>query len=322
MYRYRTATAVLAAALAVGVSPPGAWGSPSDDPQLSQSLDPNQQIVHGQRVLQTGHVDMGPRFDNGRWRFLIHDDARKADPGAASVWRYPDETVLQVADAAKLPVPADPAYAFIGVEPATPVWVVPQTQNPDVVWVGWNTQDPQVMQRIDRGVTLSLTGVQGPGIVTVYLHSGDFGKPQILWDSRKTDPQPLWVDVNTHTHANWVFTKPGVYLLQLQARAQLRDGTAAIDTQLVRFAVGTATPAADALTATWSGPAADDTSTPPASPARVAASADPSGAGSAPWPVVIIAMVAAAGLTAGIAVAARARRARRRVFATRSGSGR
>ncbi|WP_432970334.1 choice-of-anchor M domain-containing protein [Dactylosporangium sp. CA-233914] len=322
MHRYRTAAAVLAAALAVGVSPPGAWASPSDDPQLSQSLDPNQQIVHGERVLQIGHVDMGPRFDNGHWRFLIHDDARKADPGAASVWRYPDETVLQVADAARLPVPADPSYTFIGAEPATPVWVVPQTQNPGVVWVGWNTQDPQVMQRIDRGVTMSLTGVQGPGIVTVYLNSGDFGKPQILWDSRKTEPQPVWVDANTHTHANWVFTKPGVYLLQLQVKAQLRDGTTASDTQLIRFAVGTATPSADALTATWSGTVAGDTSAPPASSAGVARGPDPAGASPVSWPLVTIVLVAAAGLVVGSIVAIRARRARRRVLAARAGSGR
>ncbi|MER7281977.1 choice-of-anchor M domain-containing protein [Dactylosporangium sp. NPDC000244] len=312
-HRYRTIVAVLAAALAVGVSPPAAWASPSDDPQLSQSLDPDQQIVHGERVLRTGHVDMGPRFDNGRWRFLIHDDARKADPGAASVWRHPDETVLQVADVARLPVPADPAYAFIGAEPATPVWVVPQTQNPDVVWVGWNTQDPQVMQRVDRGVTLSLTGVQGPGVVTVYLHSGDFGKPQVLWDSRRAEPQPVWVDVNTHTHANWVFTRPGAYLLRLEVKAQLRDGTTVSDTQLIRFAVGTATPAADALAATWSGSAG------PAAPAPLPGTSE---AAPSPWPFVVIAVVIAVVLVAGVAVAARARRARRRVFAARTGAGR
>ncbi|WP_433221685.1 choice-of-anchor M domain-containing protein [Dactylosporangium sp. CS-047395] len=301
-----------------------ASADPSDDPQLRQSLDANQQIVRGDRVLESGHVDMGPKFDNGNWRFLIHDDARKADPGASSVWRYPQQTVLHVTDAAKLPVPDNPAYAFIGAPPATPVWVVPQTQNPDVVWVGWNTQDPQVMQRIDRGITLSLTGVQGPGTVTVYLHSGNFGTPQILWDSRKPEPQPVWVDVNTHTHANWVFTKPGVYLLQLQAKAQLVDGSTVSDTQLVRFAVGAGTSATDALAASWPRPSASP-GDPSAASSETGQHPDGTAASesqrSLPWLLVGVTALVVAALTVATIAAARSSRTRRRVFAARTAAG-
>lgn len=179
-----------------------------DDPSLQQKLG-DLAIVHGERVLETGHIDMGPKFDDGTWTFLIHDDVAKADADATSVWRYPDETVFRVLDQGKLEIPDDPAYSFIGAEPGSPVWVVPQTQNLELVWLGWNTQDPEVMKTIDRGITMSLTGVQGPGIVNVYLQSGTFGEPQVLWDSRKPETQPVWVDVNTHTHANWTFTEPG-----------------------------------------------------------------------------------------------------------------
>ena len=56
---------------------------------------------------------------------------------------------------------------------------------------------------------MTLTGVQGPGSLIVYLQSGDFAEPEVLWDSAEPNPQPVWVDVNTHTHANWVFSKPG-----------------------------------------------------------------------------------------------------------------
>ena len=252
--RRRPGVRSLAAATLVGallLVPTVAFAA-GDDPNLDQDLG-DQAVVTGQRVLDAGHVDMGPKFVDGRWTFLIHDDVAKADAGATSVWRYPDETVLHVLDESQLVVPDDPAYAFVGAEPGATVWVVPQTQDPAVVWLGWNTQDPEVMTTIDRGVTLSLTGVQGPGALTVYLQSGSFGEPQVLFDSRVTDSQPVWVDVNTHTHANWVFTAPGVYLVQVRADADLIDGSAVSDTQVIRVAVGTATAPADAFAASWEG---------------------------------------------------------------------
>lgn len=329
-HRRRAARAAAAALLAATtLLAPAAARAADDggqDPNLDQTLAPDQAIVHGVRVLDAGHVDMGPRFDGGQWRFLVHDDAHRADANATSVWRYPDETVLHVLDAAQLSVPDDPAYSFVGADPGAPVWVVPQTQNPDVVWLGWNTQDPEVMATIDRGVTLSLTGVQGPGTVTMYLQSGSFGEPQVLWDSRVSDPQPVWVDVNTHTHANWVFTQPGVYLLRLQADADLVDGSSVSDTQLIRFAVGTATSPDDALAATWAGgePSAG-ASTPPAGAADDGGASGPSTGEQASTPLVpilvgAIALVAVALVAGFAAVAVRGNRAKRRALAARAGT--
>ena len=54
--------------------------------------------------------------------------------------------MLQVGDEAVMQVPDDPATRSCAPSPGTDVYVVPQTQNPDVVWVGWNTQDPEVME--------------------------------------------------------------------------------------------------------------------------------------------------------------------------------
>jgi surface-anchored protein len=322
-------------ALAALAAPTAAFAEGDDDPNLNQILDVDLAVVHGPWTLEAGHVDMGPKFVDGRWTFLIHDDAAKADADATSVWRYPEETVLRVIDQAALPVPDDPAYSFVGAEPGASVWVVPQTQNPDVVWLGWNTQDPEVMASIDRGVTLSLTGMQGPGVMTTYLQSGSFGEPQLLWDSRLADPQPIWVDVNTHTHANWVFTEPGVYLLRLEATADLVDGSTVTDTQVIRFAVGTDTPVDDAAAAVWDGgedpaPAAE---TPPAASAAdatdsaagaAAGGAAGEAAGRDPLVTVLVGAigVVAAGLIAGgTVVIVRGQRAKRRALdATRGGA--
>jgi surface-anchored protein len=61
----------------------------------------------------------------------------------------------------------------------------------------------------------------------------------------------VWVDVNTHTHANWVFTEPGVYLAQIKLDAELVDGRTVSDTRELRFAVGTATSTDEAFAAKW-----------------------------------------------------------------------
>ena len=228
------AAGLLAAApLAVPASPALAGGR-GKQPGLEQRIAEDQEVALDEAVLGMGHVDMGPRYRDGRWTLMVHDDSRLT----RSVWRELDRTVLHVPDTAQRQVPDDPAYAFLGAEPGARVHVVPQTQQQDVVWVGWNTQDPEVIETVDRGVTLSLTDVEGPGEVVVYLQDGGFGEPDVLWDSRVAAEQPLWVDVNTHTHANWVFTEPGVYLVTVEATADLVDGTSVAATGTVRYAVG------------------------------------------------------------------------------------
>ncbi len=215
-----------------------------DDPELEQQIDPDQDLMTDEAALDAGHVDMGPRFQDGEWTLMVHDDTALE----GSVWRYLDRTVMRVLDAGQLTVPDDEAYSFLGVEPGAEVHVVPQTQNADVIWLGWNTQDPEVMSRVDRGVTLTMGHVTGPGELMVYLQAGGFGDPDVLWDSRGAPGQDLWVDVNTHTHANWVFTEPGIYLVELTASADLVDGETVEDTQFVRFAVGDDTDVAETLT--------------------------------------------------------------------------
>lgn len=310
-------------AIALVAVPSAATAQEGDDPNLDQTIEGGQPVVRGERTLAAGHVDMGPRFVDGEWSFLIHDDVAKGDANASSVWRHPQETVFHIVDAGRLTAPDDPAYGFLGAEPGAGVWVSPQTQNPDVVWIGWNTQDPEVMGEIDRGVTLTLRRVQGPGVMTVFLQSGSFGEPDVLWDSRSADAQPLWVDVNTHTHANWAFTEPGVYLVELEASADLIDGSTVSDVETIRVAVGTDTPPSDALAASWGGDAvAPDEASDGAAGERDGADADtapgavPADAGEDADPLVPILIAAigvvAAGLILGvIVVAVRSSRSRR-----------
>ncbi|RLK23852.1 surface-anchored protein [Micromonospora sp. M71_S20] len=252
--RTRTTTAVLRCTLATLIvlattQTPARAEQPT--PGLGQSIAADQPLATGRAELATGHVDVGPRYVDNRWTLLIHDGTQ-----ARPVWRDPDEALLRVSDAALQTVPDDPAYAFLGIDAGKKVYVVPQVQNPDVVWLGWNTQDPRVMQTIDRGVTLTLLGVRGPGSLTTYLQSGNFAPPQPLWRSTEPKAQPFWAEVNTHTHANWVFSAPGVYLVAVGVSADLINGETVSATGTLRFAVGDATSADEAYAATADIPAA------------------------------------------------------------------
>jgi surface-anchored protein len=294
----------LAVVLALLCLPAPATGQDrGEDPSLEQRIDARQRVATGRKVLSSGHVDVGPRFVDGEWTLMIHDDAAEE-----SVWRAAGQTVLRVTDDALLRVPDDPAYAFLPAEPGADVYVVSQTQDPDVVWVGWNTQDPEVMETIDRGVTMTLEGIQGPGELAVYLQSGDFAEPQVLWNSAGA-AKPVWVDVNTHTHANWVFSAPGVYLVRVKISADLIDGTTVADTRELRFAVGSSASTGEAYAASWRGPSVDSEDQEPA------AGREASG-GPAATAVAAIGL-GAIGVAAGlVAVVLRGSRAKRRARST------
>ncbi|WP_232534177.1 TIGR03773 family transporter-associated surface protein [Plantactinospora sp. KBS50] len=279
---------------------PGSPPAPADG--LAQTLEANQPQAEGNAVLASGHVDIGPRYRDGNWTVQIHDDSV-----LPAVWRQPTATVLRVRDSARQQVPDDPAYDFLGAQPGTGVYVVPQTQQPDVVWIGWNTQDPGVLAAIDRGVTLSLRGVQGPGRLTVHLQSGNLGAPQVLWDSAGAYPQPIWVETNTHTHANWVFGEPGIYLLAVTLSADLADGSTVSGDAVLRFAVGDATAPDRALAAAFTAPVASG----PA-PARPAAHDPRDTDDGSPVPLLVGAAGGAVVVVLVVALGLRGMAARRR----------
>ena len=290
-------TALIAPVTTVLIQPAAAEG-------LDQTVAPEEPVQSEKATIRKGHVDIGARFLDEDWTMLVRDDS-----AVPPVWRNPSDVVMQVPDGAgQLPVPDDPAYEFLGQSPGTQVYVIPQTQNPDVVWVGWNTQDPEVVKRLDRGATLRMLGVDGPGNLIVFLQDGGFSPPQVLWDDRQELPQDIWVDTNTHTHANWVFTEPGVYLVKMEIQGKLKNGNQASATGVLRFAVGSSADVEEAATRAF-----PDAASPAAQPAEQGQPA----ADKAGW--VWIAAFAAGGLAvvAIVAVlvrsAVRSARARRQV---------
>lgn len=221
----------------------------SDDPALQQQVEADEEIATEQKVLDAGHVDLGPKILDGKLQLLVRDDTTALE-GGKPVWRHLNDIVIKVNDKAQLALPDDPAYSFTGAAPGDTVWVVPQTEAQGVVWLGWNTQSPEVVSTLERGVTLKLekvTHLGGDGRMSLFLQPGNFAPPQLLFDGGST--ADIWVDLNTHTHANWVFTKPGIYLAQLNVSASGLDKKEHMATAVLRFAVGDQTDIQEALAA-------------------------------------------------------------------------
>ncbi|MDO4910215.1 MAG: choice-of-anchor M domain-containing protein [Corynebacterium sp.] len=168
--------------------------------------------------VRQGHVDLGPNLD---LELEVLD---------SESWKPAGQLLFVLDDKAKQEVPAD--YSFIGSDTA---WVIPQVQEAGIPWLGWNTQYPGLEQVIDRGIFLEYAGFEGPGDFTLFVNSG-FGQPEVLMSSRQ-DTQPLWVDAGTHTHANWVFTKPGDYAVHLRLSATTHDGQSINKEGTLRFRV-------------------------------------------------------------------------------------
>lgn len=314
--------AALLCAFAVIVGAPSSFADPSPDPDLAQSVAAHEEWSNEASEISVGHVDLGPRLIDGQWRAGLRHDAE-----TGAVWRDPNQTVLRVNDAAIMTAPDSADYPFLADVAGKPVYVIPQTQNPGVVWLGWNTQDPAVTATIDRGLTMRVGPVSGPGRAWLFLQSGTFGKPLLLADSGAA-PGDVWIDSGTHVHANWAFSAPGTYTATVTFLGTTTAGEAVSASTTLRFAVGDAASASEALA--MAAPAAADAASAGASASSSASSsgaapaasgaADPassssaSGAASGGLPdwafLAIIAVAAASLLVIGALVVARSRRSR------------
>ena len=310
--------ALIMSAFLVIAGAPSSFADPSPDPDLAQSVAAHEEWSNEASEISVGHVDLGPRLIDGQWRAGLRHDAE-----SGAVWRDPNQTVLRVNDAAIMTAPNSDDYPFLADVAGKPVYVVPQTQNPGVVWLGWNTQDPAVTATIDRGLTMRVGPVSGPGRAWLFLQSGTFGKPLLLADSGAA-PGDVWIDSGTHVHANWAFSAPGTYTATVTFLGTTTAGEAVAASTTLRFAVGDAASASEALAmaapaasgSASAGASASSSGVAPAAsgaadPASSSSSAGAASGGLPDWAFIAIIAVAGSSLLVILAlVVARSRRSR------------
>lgn len=168
-------------------------------------------------TLTNEHVDLlSPRLTGSTLTLQA-----KVGSAAEHTFHNPTDVIVQVNNHARTTIPDGDRYAFLGSS-GDPVWLIPETQNPDVVWAGWSTEQlaPGALQGDE--VRMRMVGAQGPGSVEVYGSAG-FGDIRRIFSSQESLP-PLEQAVGAHVHADWAFSAPGTYTVTFEVSGTLADG--------------------------------------------------------------------------------------------------
>ncbi|MFC8923729.1 choice-of-anchor M domain-containing protein [Cellulosimicrobium sp. NPDC057127] len=167
----------------------------------------------------------------------------KADLPAGNGTRLDPATVLfHVDDASRRTVAA--GYEFVGPV-GSPMWVSPEA-NPSggdgytQLWPGFSTESVPAGALVDDTTTFVLTDVRGPGDLELFS-GGGLEDVRRLWSSDE-DISSFQVG-HTHMHANWAFTAPGRYALDVRAEATTAAGTPVSAEGTYTFVVGPMVPA-------------------------------------------------------------------------------
>lgn len=168
-------------------------------------------------VLTNEHVDLiAPVFDGGRLGLQA-----KVGTAADHTFYDPADVLVQVVPAAESTIPSGDAYAFLG-SPGAPLWLIPETQNPDVVWAGWSTEGLAAGTFAGDAVAMRLVSAEGPGAVEVFQTTG-FGDVSRIFSSEESLPARQQ-SVGQHVHANWAFSAEGNYTLSFEVSATTAGG--------------------------------------------------------------------------------------------------
>lgn len=205
---------------------PTSTGSPTAKPSPS----PSPQPTSDKRVtLDEGHVDAFHVIASDKGLNL----KLREDVTGLGVSRDPEKVLLAVKEQALTDIPA-------GFPGAPRAFVLPLTQNPDLLWPGWETSgvDRHGFGRID----IQVRAVDGPGEVHVFSMDSLSGIASVLADGGTRLPGTIVAPFPAHTHANWVFTRPGSYTFEVRASGK-RDGkTVTSPTRTYTWQVGDAKP--------------------------------------------------------------------------------
>ncbi|MFC6353603.1 TIGR03773 family transporter-associated surface protein [Rothia nasimurium] len=175
----------------------------------------------------SGHFDFGAVLSGSNLSAQVKDD--RTSP---ATWKQPGALTFVLGDGAKATMPGGMDHiAPAGAE----VYLIGATQQATVPWVGWNTQNPELVAQASGPATLTLTDLQGPGRLSVFL-SGNFGSAGTTVFNGVGDS--FSVPLNTHQHANWVFTAPGAYSATLTWTVPLKSGGQATASGTLNFEVG------------------------------------------------------------------------------------
>lgn len=222
------------------------------------------------QVLSRVHTDAVSTFLDDRSLEL----GTKADLPAGNGTRLDPAAVLfHVDDASRRTVAA--GYEFIGPV-GSDMWVAPEA-NPTgdggytQLWPGFSTESVPAGALVDDTTTFVLTDVRGPGDLELFS-GGGLEDVRRLWSS--DEGISSFRVGRTHMHANWAFTAPGRYAVDVRAEATTAAGAPVTAENTYTFVVGPMAPA----TATSTSLSVDATTVQPGDTVTLDATVEPASA--------------------------------------------
>src|SRR5262249_49026890 len=148
-------------------------------------------LPSGVHVFTNEHTDLDVAYSAADQKLRLAENNKSVAPIAY----YPaDHAILEFLSGAARPQTSDPRFAFTGVAPGDPVWIVPiSPRDPNLLQLGvsgeritdpttlesYNETDPRINNVIRfPWIRLNVVDVQGPGYFSVW-QTDDFGSPTV-----------------------------------------------------------------------------------------------------------------------------------------------
>lgn len=158
-------------------------------------------------VLDHGHVDaFNVTAEGDELKLNLKEDVTDSHVTHAA-----EDVELHVKSAALKDLPK-----FVPGAPKA--YYLPLTQEQNLLWPGWDTLETQGTG-FDGSIKLKFDKVEGPGAIHLFGQVSQ-GRIEPLLAGGGTELKAGAIrdqSFPAHTHANWIFTKPGVYTLTLHA---------------------------------------------------------------------------------------------------------
>lgn len=206
--------------------------APSKEP-TPESKDPApSEAPSKKREITKGHIDFGPKVVDNKLGFYVNEDDRH---------NVPEDVALRVRDAQRVTVPDSLAktLSFTGmVKTGSKIYHLPLQQDHNAVWPGWDTIKVGQDYR-DAAIEVRPKSAPTDG----HWWAGHFptlsGPERTLADSTGIHTIKGVEDGPFHVHANWIFTEPGRY--EMDMRTVNNNGDKLTDWHTVTFLVGDST---------------------------------------------------------------------------------